>query len=138
MSGLEDVLGGARPSGVYRETSSASVAELRADAEGGGWRFVHLDTSSVGDKMGFLDAASRAFGLPDYFGRNWDALADSLGDVDGERGTVVVWDGWSAFAAADEKSFATALEIIRERAGAPGAEAFVVLMRGDRPWDDEG
>lgn len=138
MSGLEDVLGGARPSGVYREAPSASVAELRADAEGGGWRFVHLDTSSVGDKMGFLDAASRAFGLPDYFGRNWDALADSLGDVDGESGTVVVWDGWSAFAAADEKSFATALEIIRERAGTPGAGAFVVLMRGDGPWDDEG
>ncbi|HEX6663057.1 MAG TPA: barstar family protein [Gaiellaceae bacterium] len=138
MSGLEDVLGGARASGVYQETSPANVAELRADAEGAGWRFVHLDTSSVDDKAGFLDAASRAFGLPGYFGRNWDALADSLGDVDGERGTVVVWDGWSSFAAADEKSFATALEIIRERAGSPGAEAFVVLMRGDRPWDDEG
>jgi RNAse (barnase) inhibitor barstar len=98
---------------------------------------VHLDTSSVGDKAGFLDAASRAFGFPDYFGRNWDALADSLGDVEGKRGTVVVWDGWNAFAAADEKSFATALEIVRERAGAPGAEAFVVLMRGGRPQDDE-
>jgi RNAse (barnase) inhibitor barstar len=137
VSGLEDVLGGARPSGVYRETSAASVAELRAEVEGGGWRFVHLDTSSVGGKAGFLDAASRAFGLPDYFGRNWDALADSLGDVDGERGTVVVWDGWNAFAAADEESFATAMEIIRERAAAPGAEAFVVLMRGDRPRDHE-
>lgn len=138
MSGLEDVLGGARPSGVYRETSPASVAELRAAAEEAGWRFVHLDTSSVGDKAGFLDAVSRAFGLPDYFGRNWDALADSLGDVDGERGTVVVWDGWSEFAAADENSFATALEIVRERARDPGAGAFVVLMRGDRPLDDEG
>ena len=138
MSGLADVLAGRQPSGVYAERSGASPAELREAAEQAGWQFAHLDTSSVVDKAGFLETASVAFRFPDYFGRNWDAFADCLGDVAGEPGVIVLWEGWSSFAEADEESFATALEIIRERSQIAGDGAFVVLMRGHRPWDDAG
>lgn len=138
MSGLADVLAGKRTSGIYPEHSTAGVAELREAAEQAGWRFVHLDTSAVGDKAGFLETASAAFRFPAYFGWNWDALADCLADVGGEPGAIVVWEGWSPFAEADEESFATALQIVRERTQEESEGAFVVLMRGARPWDDAG
>jgi RNAse (barnase) inhibitor barstar len=138
VSGLADVLAGKRASGVYPEDSTAVAAELREAAEQAGWRLVGLDTSSVVDKAGFLETASAAFRFPAYFGRNWDAFADCLADVGGEPGVVVLWEGWSPFAEADEESFATALEIVRERTQVQGEGAFVVLMRGGRPWDDAG
>ena len=42
--------------------------------------FVLLDTGEIHDKAGFLDLCATAFDLPRWFGRNWDALADSLSD----------------------------------------------------------
>lgn len=102
---------------------------MQREVEQAGWRFVHLDTSDVADKSGFLDRAAAAFGFAGWFGRNWDAFADSLSDVRSETGTVVLWDGWSSFARADEQAFGVALEIIRERAEIQLDDPFVVLMR---------
>jgi RNAse (barnase) inhibitor barstar len=135
VSHLADVLAGGVQSGVYK-WPTADVAELRGAVEEAGWRFVRLDTSTVLDKTGFLDRAAEAFGFPDYFGRNWDAFADSLGDIDDNPGTVVVWDGWREFASRDEASFDVALEVLRERAVSSDDGRLVVLMRGDGPWDE--
>jgi hypothetical protein len=41
---------------------------------------VTLDLDGVTDKAGLMDRSARALQLPDWFGRNWDALADSLSD----------------------------------------------------------
>ena len=90
---------------------------------------VHLDTTGVGDKTGFLDEAAAAFGFPGWFGRNWDAFADSLGDVRAERGTLVLWDGSGDFAAANEEQLAVALEILRDRSESTLGGAFGVLVR---------
>lgn len=105
--------------------------------EQAGWRFVHLDTSDVEDKAGFLDRAAAAFGFPGWFGRNWDALADSLSDVRSDTGTVVLWDGWASFARADEQTFGVALGIVRERAESRLGGGFIVLMREDEQRDIE-
>ncbi len=43
-------------------------------------RVVPLDLDGVTDKAGLTDRCARALALPDWFGRNWDALADSLSD----------------------------------------------------------
>ncbi|MDQ1343895.1 MAG: Barstar protein [Patescibacteria group bacterium] len=40
-----------------------------------------LDAARFSDADAFYDEASSAFGFPDYFGRNLDALADCLSDV---------------------------------------------------------
>jgi RNAse (barnase) inhibitor barstar len=58
---------------------------------------VVLDTRGIQDKEGFLDACAQCLRLPEYFGRNWDALADSIGDfADAHRPVLVVWTGASA------------------------------------------
>jgi RNAse (barnase) inhibitor barstar len=133
VSELEEVLAGRREPGVYEWSAAASVADVQDEVEHAGWRFVHLDTSTAADKSGFLDRASAAFGFPGYFGRNWDAFADSLSDVRSDPGTLVLWEGWSAFAGTDEQQFAVALDIMRERAESRVGGSFAVLMRADEP-----
>lgn len=133
MSGLAGVLAGRRGAGIFRWSSGASAADVRHAVEHAGWRFVHLDTWTVQDKEGFIDTAAGAFELPDWFGRNWDALADSLSDVRADPGTVVLWDGWSPFARAQAKPFAVAVDILEQRARSRRGGAFVVLLRGAGP-----
>lgn len=83
---------------------------------------VPLDLDGVTDKAGLMDRCARALGLPDWFGRNWDALADSLSDrtvwpegADG-RGLLLVVRGWRAFADARPEEWATAQEVFAEAA----------------------
>jgi RNAse (barnase) inhibitor barstar len=133
MSELEDVLAGLQEPGVHSWSSPADAAEVQHEVEAAGWRFVHLDTSTVEDKSGFLDRAAAAFDLPGYFGRNWDAFADSLSDVRSDPGTVVLWEGWRPFAETDEQQYAVALDILRERAESRVGGSFAVLLREDEP-----
>ncbi|MEU0333759.1 barstar family protein [Streptomyces sp. NPDC006193] len=78
---------------------------------------VALDLDGVTDKAGLMDRAARALALPDWFGRNWDALADSLADVTvwpeaaGGRGLLIVVRGWQAYAAARPAEWETAQEV---------------------------
>ena len=133
MTAFASIFDGRTPPGVYRLTPDVDAAEVVHEAEDAGWRVVRLDTSDVEDKSGFLERAADAFGFPGWFGRNWDAFVDSLGDVRSERGTLVVWDGWSRFAQTDEPQFATALDILSERAESAHGGRFVVLLRGGDP-----
>ncbi len=71
-----------------------------------------LDLTEVTDKAGFLSACARTLAFPSWFGRNWDALADSLGDL--APGTVVVVSGWHAYAEARPDEWETAREILTE------------------------
>ncbi|MFF0108527.1 barstar family protein [Streptomyces hirsutus] len=67
--------------------------------ERAGWLVVALDLDGATDKTGLLDRCARALDLPGWFGRNRDALADSLADhtvrPEGavERGLPIVVDG---------------------------------------------
>src|SRR5690606_10474704 len=75
---------------------------------------VALDLDGVTDKAGLMEHCARALELPDWFGRNWDALVDSLADPtlwpEGavERGLLIVVRGWRAYAAARPEEWATA------------------------------
>lgn len=131
MSTLEDFLAD-HPPGVYSWSYPAAADDVRREVETAGRRFVHLDTGDAEDKPAFLDRAAGAFGFPGWFGRNWDAFADSLGDVRSHSGTVVLWEGWEPFAHANEQQFAVALEILRERAESTLGGSFTVLMHEAR------
>lgn len=129
MKGLVSLLTGEHSSGVYEWPSALSIDDVAVACADARWRFVLLDTSGAADKAGFLDAVATAFELPAYFGRNFDALADSLTDVSGDRGVLVLWEGYEALALRDEKTYVTALDVFRERAAQEGFGAFVVLLR---------
>lgn len=132
MSELARLLAGDLAPGVYAWSSRVTAADVRREVEAAGWSFVHLDTTGVEDKAGLLDAAAVAFRFPEWFGRNWDAFADSLGDVRSEHGTLVLWDGSDDLATTNEEQLAVALEILRERCESPLGRPFAVLVREER------
>ncbi|TPQ15994.1 barstar family protein [Streptomyces sporangiiformans] len=81
---------------------------------------VTLDLAGVVDKAGFMERCVRALDLPDWFGRNWDALADSLTDLSvwpeaaAGRGLLVVVTGWQTYAKARPDEWETAREVLSE------------------------
>ncbi|MEV7793983.1 barstar family protein [Streptomyces sp. NPDC087512] len=96
---------------------------------------VTLDLGGVTDKAGLMDRCARDLHLPDWFGRNWDALADSLADPSvwpegaAERGLLVVVRGWRAYAEARPDEWAVAEEVFGE-ATDRGPGLFVTLGPG--------
>jgi RNAse (barnase) inhibitor barstar len=122
-------LDGPAPGGVYRIGPGVDGAALRRLAEERGWRSIVVDGRAARDKASLLAVCARAFAFPDWVGRNWDALADALGDLSWlpADGYLVTWQrqrvvtGWE-----------TVVEILQraarelDRAGRP----MVVLVRG--------
>jgi hypothetical protein len=97
---------------------------------------VTLDLDGVTDKAGLMDRCARALRLPDWFGRNWDALADSLGDHTvwpegaAERGLLLVVRGWRPFAKARPDEWETAQEVFGEAADRTPALSVALALGG--------
>jgi hypothetical protein len=104
---------GLRP-GVYRWRSDLTAEQAGSRVTAAGWGFVRLDTTGVLDKSGFLDVCATAFDLPRWFGRNWDALADSLGERSTGEPEIVLWDGWRELLDHDHDTVDVALQIFSE------------------------
>lgn len=124
---VTELLAEGLPPGVYRWDSDAAPDVVRREAEQAGWSYTLLDTSDVQDKAGFLDVCATAFDLPRWFGRNWDALADSLGDRGTGEPELVLWEGWKNLLDADHDTVAVALQILTEDSKESGQ--LRVLMR---------
>lgn len=76
--------------GIYR--LNCQLDELHAAAERAGFALFETDMAAVQDKGEFLAALAQGIRAPDWFGHNWDALADALGDLSWHpaRGYVLV------------------------------------------------
>lgn len=133
MSGLAALLAGHRPPGLYRWHSGFDVEDVRHTVEHAGWRFAYVDGLHAQTKAEFLAEVGRALDFPDWYGQNFDALADCLSDVDGGDGTVLLWDGWAAFARDDPQAFSVALSVLGTRVNADRGGPFAVLLRGEGP-----
>ncbi|WP_329276681.1 barstar family protein [Streptomyces sp. NBC_00691] len=70
---------------------------------------VVLDLTGVTDKAGLMDRCAAVLALPDWFGRNWDALADCLTDLP-EPVTLVV-TGWREYAGTRPREWRTAQDV---------------------------
>ncbi len=135
MSGLAAVLAGHEAPGIHLWHSASDVADVRHTVEHAGWGFAHVDGWTGADtKAAFLAAMGEALHFPDYYGQNFDALADCLHDIGrGVDGVVLLWDGWSTLARADEKTFGIALSVLGSRVHADRGVPFTVLLRGAGP-----
>jgi RNAse (barnase) inhibitor barstar len=92
-----------------------------------------VDVHAVRSKRELLEALSGALALPDSFGRNWDALADSLQDLPvPENGWLLHLEHGSALQAPLGSDWLTLLEILGEAAiyWKGRGRAFVVLIDG--------
>jgi hypothetical protein len=134
MSGLAALLAGHRKPGLYLWHGAFEVADVRHAVEHAGWGFAHVDGLHDQTKDEFLTAVGEALELPDHYGHNFDALADCLSDVGSHvEGTVLLWDGWGAFARTDSQAFSVALSVLGTRVNAERGSPFAVLLRGDGP-----
>jgi RNAse (barnase) inhibitor barstar len=82
----------ALPAQTVRSLGSYEVDGLRRWAEERGHRFVLAECSDCVDKDSLLRSLGRAFGFPEWYGANLDALYDCLTDLPdrGAAGWVVV------------------------------------------------
>ncbi len=86
-----------------------------------GWHAATLDEAGpISDKPALLGAVNAALRAPGYAGANWDALLDSLSDLewlDGAAcaaGVALIWRRPAALKSADPASYATFLEVLAE------------------------
>lgn len=134
MSGLAAVLAGRTPPGLYSWHAGFDVAEVRHTVEHAGWGFGHVDGLHAQTKPDLLRAFGEALDFPDWYGQNFDALADCLSDVGRSGiGTVLLWDAWAPFARAEPRAFPVALSVLGGRVAADRGGPFAVLLRGDGP-----
>ncbi|WP_405142666.1 barstar family protein [Sphaerisporangium sp. NBC_01403] len=76
-----------------------------------------VDGRSCQTRAAFFEEAARALRFPEYFGRNWDALADSLRDATRTGNvTVIVEHAEDLLSAEPPEQLATLLEILAEAA----------------------
>jgi len=92
-------------SGVYRTREEKDILDATRGAK--------LDVVVVDAKEHLFDDLARALAFPTWFGRNWDALEDVLGDLSWRKGDghVVVF---RTFPAGEE--FGILLDVLRATA----------------------
>jgi hypothetical protein len=134
MSGLAALLAGHTPPGIYRWHGAFDVADVQHTVEHAGQAFAYVDGWTHTTKAELLTAMGEALEFPDYYGHNFDALADLLYDVGSDgTATVLLWDGWGPLAREDEHSFSVALSVLGGRVNADRGGPFTVLLRGAGP-----
>lgn len=91
---------------------------IAATARGANFAVVECDLGGCADKVEFLARFAAAMRFPDWFGHNWDALADCLSDLSWlpADGYVVILPNADRFRGASETDFVAALEILNEAA----------------------
>lgn len=83
MSKLPSTLTDPARSGAYWAKGDAEVLDA---ARGSALDVVTIDLRGVKAKRGLLDAFAAALEFPRWFGGNWDALEDCLGDLSWRKG----------------------------------------------------
>lgn len=114
---------------VLREVSRAGVyhlphlplsgrEEIVAAAEACDYRVFRVELAGVVDKAGLLDALARGMAFPEWFGANWDALADCLADLGWcpAEGYLVLLEHCDLLHARAADDFATALQLFQAAA----------------------
>jgi hypothetical protein len=92
-------------SGVYRTGDERAILEATRGAS--------LDVVVVEAQEHLFDSLSRALALPSWFGGNWDALEDVLGDLSWRKGAghVVIFRSYPA-----DETLGILLDVLRSSA----------------------
>jgi RNAse (barnase) inhibitor barstar len=122
--------------GVYHLT--LEPRDLERAAKDAGLAVFRVDIHHVHGKADFLALLAKALRFPDWFGGNWDALADCLTDLEWHdaMGYVVVLDQAKHFVAGHKGEWAAALEVLQHASSYWRDEAvpFWVFVAGPEGW----
>jgi RNAse (barnase) inhibitor barstar len=114
---VREVLADPAQGGAYfvdaRESDSLSEAASALE-----FSVTRVDLSGCRDKTAVLDRIAAAMRFPEWFGANFDALADSLGDLSWlpADGYLLLLEHADEWRQADDDNFATLLDILNEAA----------------------
>lgn len=117
---LVELLPSAEEAGAYSLPAELLDTLAQAARE---LRFLHrrIDLLGCADKDVALDRIAQALAFPDWFGRNWDALADCLSDLEWLEpadGYVLALDNTQELHEAAVDDYATLIEVLDDVAGA--------------------
>lgn len=122
---LRSMLSGDTPPGLF-EWCGAPSADVAGEGRAAGWIVRELDTREVQDADQLYDQVMASWELPEWFGRNLDALWDVLGDLAASP-VLVVWDGCAELSAVDPQLAQNLLELLRD--ASTQAQALAVVVR---------
>lgn len=112
---------GRLPGGLYRYVGFETTDQLLRSASLWGWRAWHIHGESIRTKHDLIDALARAMPLPEWQGRNWDALEESLRDLPETRtganpakGYLLVWNAPYGMHRHQPGAFQTALSVLQD------------------------
>lgn len=119
MTSLAQLLSTPSRAGLFRRPDDLSPETLATAARRAGLHFHAVDISHAGDWSGALAAFGEALDLPDWYGRNLDALADCLGDLSWmpAPGYVLAVSGCAELSRRDPDHFAALLAALEATAG---------------------
>jgi len=109
---LEQLLLDKDKSGVFLAGPDTRLIAEAAQAAGLAlWR---VDIGHVHDKQGFTALVAKALAFPAWFGGNWDAFEDCLGDLSWQPapGYVLLLEHGKHFGAGHKQEFVTAVEVL--------------------------
>ncbi|MFJ8212237.1 barstar family protein [Streptomyces sp. NPDC096033] len=113
------------------------LAPALASAEEAGWTTVRLDLDGVRSKAALMRRCAAALRVPEWFGGNWDALADALIDLSwlpDAPGRLLAVTSWRGYAAERAEDWATLGEVLEEAVdfwrGQRGAPPLTVVLAG--------
>ena len=129
---LEQLLKDKDKAGVYLTGPDTRLIAEAAQAAGLAlWR---VDIGHVHDKQDFTGLVAKALAFPEWFGGNWDAFEDCLGDLSWHPapGYVLLLEHGKHFGAGHKQEFVTAVEVLtaspstgRDRASRSGRSSAV-------------
>jgi hypothetical protein len=114
--------------GLYTLEQGESIATLLDVAKQSKFQVFHLEGQQIASLDGHFKALADLFQFPDYFGENWDAVADCLTDLsweDGDRILVVYssYQSWHQGKEVAMKVWSNAIEFWQQQ----GVTVSVVL-----------
>lgn len=114
---LEKILTDVTKSGVYH-MPNMDKAPIVAAAEANGYAAFRVDLAKSDDKDQMLATIGKALDFPDWFGHNFDALADCLGDMNWRpaEGYLVMLEHCDGIHSKAETEFVTTLQIFQQAA----------------------
>ncbi|MDQ7990320.1 MAG: barstar family protein [Candidatus Dactylopiibacterium sp.] len=131
-----DVLRQAGASGLYACSEEHARSFFQA-GPAAGFNACRIDLGLAHDAARVHDILSRALHFPEWYGRNWDALADCLCDLSWEEadGYVLIFQRADSLQRSAPEAFATLLAVLADAAAFWRDEgvAFWVLFIGQFP-----
>jgi hypothetical protein len=129
MSKLLQRLSDAAKSGVYRAPHERDILDAVRESP---LRVVRISFAGAASKEGLIGRIAAALAFPDWFGGNWDALEDCLGDLSWSpsAGHVLLLDGAAALGADERGVLIDILSSVASSWAERGRPFFAVFLDG--------